>query len=172
MCLFTLRDGSCVQCWVIIDIRLSNWRLGCYLCWYSNRIPIVNRNPGFSLDGALPASSQDSGLHNAYRFDVNIPHILTMRPPTRLRRGGVAGGGGRRPHPCKNFGVCGMCKSSWYHLGLRNRSGERSPAGIAGAAGPRATLVRPVLPKRAEQDPPGGALPLQTNPPERLLGLL
>ncbi len=39
----------------------------------------------------------------------------------------------------------------------RTRSGERSPAGVAGACGPAKPL-----------EPPGAARLLQTNPPERL----
>ncbi len=29
-----------------------------------------------------------------YRFDVNLLHVLVIRPPTRLRRGGVRGAAG------------------------------------------------------------------------------
>ncbi len=48
-----------------------------------------------------------------YRFDVNIPHVLAMRPPMRLCRGGGAGACG--PRPCGDFSACGMFKSNWYY---------------------------------------------------------
>ncbi len=37
---------------------------------YSNPIPIVNKKPDFSLDGALPSSIRESGLHNSLRITI------------------------------------------------------------------------------------------------------
>ncbi len=69
-----------------------------------------------------------------YRFDVNLPHGLAVRPLTRLRCGGGAGACG--PCPCGDFGVYGMFKSNWY----KRQNGQRLAASYAGC---RMGLSRP-----------------------------
>ena len=59
-----------------------------------------------------------------------------------------------------------------FYSNPRNRSGDLSSAGCAGAYGSRATFFRRVLavssPKRVEKETPKGTMSLQTTPPEQL----
>ncbi len=80
---------------------------------------------------------------------------------SRSRVSGMRGQAARAPRRRVNmYGIIEPCCTlavSDARFAVGNRSGERSPAGVAGLAAPAKPL-----------EPPGAALLLQTNPPERL----